>query len=132
MSEPDPAEHSVPRRGDLTEGPILRILVVFSTPTLFSNLLQTLGGTINTIWVGQLLGEGALAATANGNIVVFLAFTFVFGFCWLLYPSLEADALWWSCVFGAVVTLVLSWWAYARGDWRRPRDAAMPPAVTGS
>lgn len=80
MSEPNPAEHSAPRRGDLTEGPILRTLVAFSIPTMFANLLQTLGGTINTIWVGQLLGEGALAATANGNIVVFLAFTFVFGF----------------------------------------------------
>lgn len=67
-------------RGDLTQGPILRTLITFSIPTLFANLLQTLGGTINTIWVGQLLGEGALAATANANIVVFLAFAFVFGF----------------------------------------------------
>ena len=67
-------------RGDLTQGPILRTLITFSIPTLFANLLQTLGGTINTIWVGQLLGEGALAATANANIVIFLAFAFVFGF----------------------------------------------------
>jgi len=70
----------MPRHGDLTEGPILRTLILFSIPTLFSNVLQTLGGTINTIWVGQLLGEGALAATANANMIVFLAFAAVFGF----------------------------------------------------
>ncbi len=67
-------------KGDLTQGPILKTLVLFSLPALFANLLQTMGGTINTIWVGQLLGEEALAATANANIVVFLAFAFVFGF----------------------------------------------------
>lgn len=67
-------------KGDLTQGPILRTLVLFSIPALMSNLLQTLGGTINTIWVGQLLGEGALAATAVANIVVFVAFAAVFGF----------------------------------------------------
>ena len=65
---------------DLTQGPILRTLIAFSVPTLFSNMLQTLGMTVNTIWVGQLLGEGALAATANANMVIFLAFATVFGF----------------------------------------------------
>ena len=65
---------------DLTQGPILRTLLTFSIPTLFSNVLQTLGGTVNTIWVGQLLGDKALAATANANLVMFLVFSFVFGF----------------------------------------------------
>lgn len=69
-----------PSHGDLTQGPILRTLILFSVPTLFSNVLQTLGGTVNTIWVGQLLGEGALAATVNANMVVFLSFAAVFGF----------------------------------------------------
>jgi putative MATE family efflux protein len=68
------------QRGDLTKGPILRTLVVFSVPTLFSNVLQTMGQTINTIWVGRLLGQEALAATVNANMVVFLAFAVVFGF----------------------------------------------------
>jgi len=68
------------RRGDLTQGPILRTLITFSIPTLLSNVLQTLGGTVNTIWVGQLLGAGALAATINANMVMFLVFAFVFGF----------------------------------------------------
>jgi putative MATE family efflux protein len=54
--------------------------LTFSIPTLVSNVLQTLGGTVNTIWVGQLLGDKALAATINANLVMFLVFSFVFGF----------------------------------------------------
>lgn len=65
---------------DLTSGPILATLVVFAAPTLLGNVLQTLNGTINAIWVGRMLGEGALAATANANIVMFLVFSAVFGF----------------------------------------------------
>ena len=66
--------------GSLTQGPILRTLIIFSIPTMMSNILQTLGGTINTIWVGQLLGESALAATVNANLVMFVVFSTVFGF----------------------------------------------------
>lgn len=67
-------------RMDLTSGPILRTLLVFSLPALASNMLQSLNGTVNAIWVGRLLGEEALAATANANIVMFLVFAGVFGF----------------------------------------------------
>jgi putative MATE family efflux protein len=69
-----------PMKGDLTQGPILATLVKFSVPMLIGNLLQTLNGTINSIWVGRLLGESALAATANANIMMFLMFAAVFGF----------------------------------------------------
>ena len=67
-------------KGDLTQGPILPTLLKFSVPMLIGNLLQTLNGTINSIWVGRLLGENALAATANANIMMFLMFAAVFGF----------------------------------------------------
>ena len=77
---PMPEAETAPRKGDLTQGPVLRTLVLFSLPALVSNLLQTLGGTINSIWVGQSLGADALAATANGNIVTFMSFAAVFGF----------------------------------------------------
>ena len=79
LSETDAAP--VPAmRGDLTQGPILRTLLMFSIPMLASNVLQTLNGSINSIWVGRLIGESALAATANANIVMFLLFAAVFGF----------------------------------------------------
>ncbi len=67
-------------KGDLTEGPILRTLVMFSVPTLASSVLQSLNGTVNSIWVGRLIGEEALAATANANIIMFLVSAAAFGF----------------------------------------------------
>ena len=65
---------------DLTSGSVMTTLLVFSLPTLGSNLLQSLNGSINSVWVGRLLGGAALAATANANIVMFLAFAAIFGF----------------------------------------------------
>jgi putative MATE family efflux protein len=67
-------------RGDLTEGPVFRTLMLFSIPMLASNILQSLNGTINSIWVGRLIGEDALAATANANIIMFLVAGAAFGF----------------------------------------------------
>ncbi|HVR90830.1 MAG TPA: MATE family efflux transporter [Novosphingobium sp.] len=69
-----------PMRGDLTQGPIMRTLILFSLPTLLGNVLQTLNGSVNSVWIGRLLGESALAATANANIVMFLVFAAIFGF----------------------------------------------------
>ncbi|HEX8553726.1 MAG TPA: MATE family efflux transporter [Sphingomonas sp.] len=65
---------------DLTTGPIGRTLIAFALPTLGSNILQSLNGSINAIWVGRFLGEDALAATSNANIIMFLLFGAVFGF----------------------------------------------------
>ncbi len=65
---------------DLTTGPIGATLLAFALPTLGSNILQSLNGSINAIWVGRFLGEGALAATSNANIIMFLMFGAVFGF----------------------------------------------------
>lgn len=79
-SQAVPARSGPPFQGDLTQGPILKTLLLFSVPTLISNLIQTLNGSINAIWVGRLLGETALAATANANVVMFLLFAAVFGF----------------------------------------------------
>lgn len=70
---------AVVRRGDLTQGAILPTLLAFSVPTLLSSVLQSLNGTINSIWVGRLIGEEALAATANANIIMFLMSAAAFG-----------------------------------------------------
>lgn len=55
-------------------------MLAFALPTLASSILQSLNGTINAIWVGRFLGEDALAATSNANMVMFLLTAFVFGF----------------------------------------------------
>lgn len=69
---------STPTR-DLTQGPIARTLLVFSTPILAGNVLQSLNGSVNAVWVGKYLGEAALTATANANIIMFLLIGLVFG-----------------------------------------------------
>lgn len=75
------ADAAKPMRGrDLTQGPIARTLLLFALPTLASSILQSLNGSINTIWIGRFLGEKALASTFNSNFVMFMLMAFVFGF----------------------------------------------------
>ncbi|HEY4144622.1 MATE family efflux transporter [Pinirhizobacter sp.] len=63
----------------LTEGPIGRTLIAFALPTLGANVLQSLNGSINSIWVGRYLGEAALTATTNANLIMFFLLGVVFG-----------------------------------------------------
>lgn len=67
-------------RPSLTEGPIAKTLILFSLPILLGNVLQTLNGSINAIWIGKYLGEGGLAATSNANIIMFFLISSIFGF----------------------------------------------------
>jgi putative MATE family efflux protein len=76
-AKPPPQRHQSQR--DLTVGPIAMTLLAFALPTLGANILQSLNGSINAIWIGNFLGEAALAATTNANIVMFLTFAAVFG-----------------------------------------------------
>ncbi|MBF9264217.1 MATE family efflux transporter [Paracidovorax cattleyae] len=64
---------------DLTQGPIGRTLLVFALPILAGNVLQSLNGSVNAVWVGRYLGEAALTATANANNILFLLIGAVFG-----------------------------------------------------
>jgi putative MATE family efflux protein len=63
----------------LIEGSLSRGLLLFALPILFGNILQTLNGSVNSVWVGQFLGEASLAATSNANSVMFLLLGGVFG-----------------------------------------------------
>jgi putative MATE family efflux protein len=64
----------------LTEGSIPRTLLIFSLPILLGNVLQSVNGSVNAIWVGKYLGEAAFAAAGNANVVMFLLFGVMFGF----------------------------------------------------
>jgi Na+-driven multidrug efflux pump len=46
----------------LTEGSIPRALLAFALPILFGNVLQSVNGSVNAVWVGKYLGEAAVAA----------------------------------------------------------------------
>lgn len=82
MAESDDLASQRPDRGarDLTTGPITRTLIAFALPTLGANLLQSLNGSVNAIWIGRILGEDALAATSNANLIMFLMLSAIIGF----------------------------------------------------
>jgi putative MATE family efflux protein len=67
------------RPRSLTEGSISRGMFQFALPILFANILQSLNGSVNSIWVGRFLGEAALTATSNANTVMFLLIGAAFG-----------------------------------------------------
>ncbi len=69
----------LPLRGDLTQGPVGKTLLMFALPTLGANVLQSLNGSISAIYVGKFLGEDAFAAAGIATLVMFLVFSAVFG-----------------------------------------------------
>ena len=50
------------RQNNLVSAPIASTLLAFALPTLASSVLQSANGSIDTVWVGQLIGEDAVAA----------------------------------------------------------------------
>jgi putative MATE family efflux protein len=63
----------------LTEGSISHRLLVFALPILLGNILQSLDGSVNSVWIGRYLGEAALTASSNANTVLFLLLGALFG-----------------------------------------------------
>lgn len=67
------------RGRSLIDGPIAPALILFSLPLLGSNILQSLSMTVNAIWVSHVLGEAALTATVNSQILMMLLMGAVMG-----------------------------------------------------
>lgn len=67
------------RMQKLTEGPIARTLLWFALPTLGANVLQSMNASVNAMWIGHYLGEAALTATSNANLILFFLLGAVFG-----------------------------------------------------
>lgn len=63
----------------LTSGPVAKTLFLFTLPILFGNVLQSLNGSVNAIWIGHFLGDAALTAAANANTILFFLISGVFG-----------------------------------------------------
>ena len=64
---------------DICEGPLLKTLLLYILPLLFTNCIQMLYNTADTIIAGMLCGSAALAAVGSaGSIVSFLS-TFMIG-----------------------------------------------------
>ena len=59
--------------------PLWQRFTVFLVPLMASNILQALSGTINSIYIGQLIGVEALAATATFFPILFFLMSFIIG-----------------------------------------------------
>ena len=80
MSESEAPSPASPHRRDLTTGPVASTLFAFALPSLGVNILQSINGSVNSVWIGRFLGEAALAASSNAGMVMFLMFSTLFGF----------------------------------------------------
>ena len=60
--------------------PVLwRVYLAFLVPMIISNILQALSGTVNNIYLGQMLGVGAMASVSAFFPVLFFLIAFMIG-----------------------------------------------------
>lgn len=59
--------------------PLWRVYLLFLVPMVLSNILQGLSGTLNGIFIGQLLGTHALAAVSGMFPIVFFFISLIIG-----------------------------------------------------
>ena len=60
--------------------PVLwKVYLAFLVPMIFSNILQALSGTVNNIYLGQMLGVGAMASVSAFFPVLFFLIAFMIG-----------------------------------------------------
>lgn len=64
---------------NLSEGSVVKQLILFSLPVLLSNLIQSLYSTVDMLVVGQFSGAEAMSAVNIGGQVSFLITNMVFG-----------------------------------------------------
>ena len=62
-----------------SQRPLWQIYLIFLAPMVLSNFLQSFSGTLNGIYVGQLLGTQALAAVSGMFPIVFFFIALVIG-----------------------------------------------------
>lgn len=64
---------------DLIHGPIFKSLILFAVPLLFSNVFQQLYNTVDTMIVGNTLGDLSLAAIGSCSAIYDLLIGFALG-----------------------------------------------------
>ncbi len=76
-----PAETSAPapQAASSSAHPLWRVFAVFLGPMLLSNILQSMSGTLNNVYLGQMLGVKALAAVSSFFPVMFFFIAFMIG-----------------------------------------------------
>ena len=58
---------------NVTEGSILKTLLVFAVPILLTNLIQQLYNTVDLIIIGKFVGnEGTVGVSTGGDLINFI------------------------------------------------------------
>lgn len=70
-------EHS--NTTSMTQGSILKQLLFFSIPLLLGNLFQQFYSTVDSVIIGNFVGDGALAAVNSSDSVIYLFIHFFIG-----------------------------------------------------
>ena len=68
-----------PKRSLITEQKLWKTFLIFLLPLIATNTLQSLSGTINTVFVGQMMGVNAVAAVAVFFPILFCMMAFIIG-----------------------------------------------------
>lgn len=68
-----------PHRPLIQQQKIWKTFLIFLLPLIATNILQNLSGTINTVFVGQMMGVNAIAAVAVFFPILFCLMAFVIG-----------------------------------------------------
>ncbi len=75
MSSVDKTKNAV----RMTEGPIAKQIIAFALPIFLGNLFQQLYNTVDSLIVGNFVGEEALAAVSSSGSMIFMITGFIFG-----------------------------------------------------
>lgn len=102
-------------KGDMTEGNPLKLIIVFAIPILIGNIFQQLYNIVDTMVIGHVLGDEALASigatTPIYNLVIDFAYGLTNGFSVVVarcYGKKDMDALKRSTSLTMTLTLILS------------------------
>lgn len=68
-------------KGDLTQGPIMKTMLLFALPMILGNLLQQCYNVADTLIVGRFLGPEALAAVGTSFTLMTFLTSILLGLC---------------------------------------------------
>ncbi|MBP3729773.1 MAG: MATE family efflux transporter, partial [Lachnospiraceae bacterium] len=64
----------------MTEGPVMKRIITFAVPVFIGHLFQQMYNTVDSLIVGNLVGDAALAAVTSVGSIVYLVVGFFMGF----------------------------------------------------
>ena len=67
--------------GDLTQGPIMKSMLLFAIPMILGNLLQQCYNIVDTLIVGRFIGPNALAAVGSSFTLMTFLTSILLGLC---------------------------------------------------